>query len=159
MISLRRAVGHSIRLHRSTSKGASINPLRLTWLRFPPHALNGLTVALGIACVQLVFALMGGPLAAQWALSGAVCTSLADVPNPRPRTAYRVGASAMLGVAAALVIGWLRPYPLAMGLAVMLIAFVASMTLAWGARAAAVSFAPLLSLVFTMALPPSPAAW
>ena len=128
--------------------------LRGAFRRLPAHALNGLSVALGIACVQAVFALLGGTMAAQLALSGAVCASLADVPNTRTRTAYRVTAAALLSVSAALAVGLLRPYPAALGLALALVAFVASMTLAWGARAGAVSFAPVLSLVFTMALPP-----
>ncbi len=128
--------------------------LRRAFRRLPAHALNGLSVALGIACVQAVFALLGGHLAAQLALSGAVCASLADVPNTVPRTWHRVTVAALLSVLAAVAVGSLRPYPVALGVGLAGIAFVASMTLAWGARAGAVSFAPVLSMVFAMALPP-----
>jgi uncharacterized membrane protein YccC len=128
--------------------------LRRAFLALPAHALNGLSVALGIACVQVVFSMLGGSMAAQLALSGAVCTSLADVPNTRPRTWHRVTAAAALSALAALAAGALRPYPVALGLGLAVMAFIASMTLAWGARAGAVSFAPVLSLVFAMALPP-----
>ena len=37
----------------------------------------------------------------------------------------------------------------------MAVAFLAMMTLAWGARAGAVSFSPILSMIFSMAVPPS----
>ena len=126
-----------------------MNPLR----RLPAHLLNGIAVALGIGCIQLLFTALGGPLAAQLALSGAVCTSLADVPNTRQRTWQRVWAAGALGVLAALVVGLLRPYPLLLGAGIVALAFVATMALAWGARAGPVSFAPVLALVFAMALP------
>jgi len=110
-------------------------------------------VALGIGLVQAVFTLLFGVHAAQLASTGAVCTSLADVPNTPGRTLQRVAAAALLTIGAAAVIALLRPHPLALGAGVAAVAFVAMMTMAWGLRAGAVSFAPVLSLVFTMAVP------
>jgi uncharacterized membrane protein YccC len=130
---------------------ASLRPWRL----LPAYAINGITVALGIGLIQLAVSLTAGPHAAQLVVSGAVCASLADVPNRVMSTWQRVSAAALLSFAAALAVGLLRPYPLALGFVVAPIAFVAMMTMAWGARAGAVSFAPILSLIFSMAVPPS----
>jgi hypothetical protein len=57
------------------------------WRRLPAVVLNGMAVALGIGCIQWAVAALGGSPAAQLALSGAVCTSLADVPGTVSRSA------------------------------------------------------------------------
>jgi uncharacterized membrane protein YccC len=121
--------------------------------RIPAIFLNGFAVAVGIGCIQLAIGGWGGSQAAQLALSGAVCTSLADVPGTVSRTWHRVPAAAALSFLAALTVGVLKPYPVALGIAIALIAFIAMMTMAWGPRAGAVSFAPIMSLVFAMAMP------
>ncbi len=125
------------------------------WRLLPAYAINGMTVALGIGLIQLAVSLAAGPHAAQLVVSGAVCASLADTPNRVTSTWQRVSAAALLSFAAALAVDLLRPYPVALGLVVAPITFVAMMTMAWGARSGAVSFAPILSLIFSMAVPPS----
>ncbi len=126
------------------------------WMRrLPAHGLSGIAVALGIGAVHLLFSVLAGGLAAQLATSGAVLASLADLPNPVHRVWRRVSAAALLGCASALAVMLLRPLPLALGAGIAAIAFVATMTLAWGPRAGPVSFAPILALLFTMALPVS----
>jgi len=124
------------------------------WRRLPAVVLNGMAVALGIGCIQWAVAALGGSPAAQLALSGAVCTSLADVPGTVSRSARRLAVAAALGFLSALAVDLLRAQPMALGLAIAVIAFVAMMAMAWGPRAGAVSFVPILSLVFAMALPP-----
>lgn len=119
----------------------------------PAYAWNGAAVAAGIGIVQLAFGLGFGPAVAALATSGAVCTSLADTPTVPGRVAQRVLAAAACTVLAAAVVAWLRGHPLALGVAMAALAFGAMMTMSWGARAGAVSFAPLLSAVFTMAVP------
>lgn len=119
----------------------------------PAYALNGVAVAIGIAIIQLVVGALAGPHAAALALGGAVCASLADVPNTVPRTWNRVSVAALLSVLSAAVTLWLMPAPFVMGVGVALIAFSAMMAMAWGARAGAVAFAPILALIFTMAVP------
>jgi uncharacterized membrane protein YccC len=119
----------------------------------PAYAWNGLTVALGVGMVQLVFGVFAGAQVAQLAASGAVCTSLADVPNTPGRTWQRVLAAAAWSVVAALVVALLRPHHVALGFGVAAVAFGAMMMMSWGARAGAVSFAPLLSMIFAMAVP------
>lgn len=131
-----------------------MNPLR----RLPAHVLNGMAVAVGIGLIQLLIGTVAGVHAAQLALSGAVCASLADTPNTLSRTWHRVAAAGVLSFAAALAVALLKPHQPWLGLAVAAIAFVAMMTMSWGVRAGAVSFAPILSLVFAMAVPVSAAS-
>jgi len=122
--------------------------------RLPAFALNGAAVALGIGLIQLLIGSLAGAHAAQLALSGAVCASLADVPNTVPRTVQRVAAAGALSLFAAIVVTVLAPFPHALGAGIGLVTFIAMMTMAWGARAGPVSFAPILSLVFSMAARP-----
>jgi len=123
-------------------------------LDLPAYAINGFAVACGIAIIQLVVHTLEGPQAAALALGGAVCASLADVPNTVARTWRVVSTAAVLSVLSSAVTLWLMPTPLAMGAAVALIAFAAMMATAWGARAGAAAFAPVLALIFAMAVPP-----
>jgi uncharacterized membrane protein YccC len=122
-------------------------------LRLPAHVLNGLTVALGIGCVQLLFGVLAGPHIAQLAVSGAVYASLADVPDTRARSWRRVLSAAAGGTLSAWLILLLMPHPQLVGIGIAAITFAAMMTLVWGPRAGAVSFAPLLAIIFTMGLP------
>ncbi len=126
----------------------------------PANVINGLAVALGIGCIQLLAAGLFGAHPAQLVLSGAVCTSLADTPNLAWRTGYRVAAAAALSTLAVLAVAFLRADPVALGIGIGLIGGTAMMTLSWGPRAGAVSFAPVLALVFALAVPAPPeAAW
>jgi uncharacterized membrane protein YccC len=125
------------------------------WRLVPSHAINGIAVAVGIGLIQALFGVAAGAYPAQLVVSGATCASLADVPNRVARTAQRVAVAAALSFAAALSVDLLRPHPLALGIAVALIAFAAMMVLSWGARVGAVAFAPILSMVFSMAVPPT----
>ena len=122
-------------------------------LRLPAHVLNGLTVALGIGCVQLLFGVLAGPHIAQLAVSGAVYASLADLPDTRARSWRRVLSAAAGGTLSAWLILLLMPHPQLVGIGIAAITFAAMMTLVWGPRAGAVSFAPLLAIIFTMGLP------
>ena len=121
--------------------------------RLPAFAINGIAVALGIGLIQLLVGAWAGAHAAQLALSGAVCASLADLPIPAVRTWHRVSAAAVLSVIASVIVALLKPHPMALGLGIAGIVFVSMMTMAWGLRAGAVSFAPILSIVFSMASP------
>ncbi len=128
-------------------------PLRV-WRLLPAYAINGIEVALGIAAIQLIALALAGPHVAALIVSGAMSASIADVPNTVARNWRRVSFAAFLSALAALVVDLLRAHPLALGAAVAAVAFVGMMTLAWGARAGAVSFTPILSMIFSMAVPP-----
>ncbi|MBS0321054.1 MAG: FUSC family protein [Proteobacteria bacterium] len=125
------------------------------WHRLPAYAVNGIAVALGIALIQLLATLIAGPAAAPLVVSGAICTSLPDQPNHPARTWHRVSAAALLTFVAALAIDIARPYPMALGIAIGIVAFASMLAMAWGARAGAVSFSPILSMIFAMAVPPT----
>ncbi|MCO5108969.1 MAG: FUSC family protein [Burkholderiaceae bacterium] len=125
----------------------------------PAHLLNGLAVGLGIGAVQLLFGALAGHHAAQLAVAGAVYASLADLPVRLQRNWRSVLAAGALGCASALALGLLRPWPPALAPAIAAIGFVAAMGMAWGARAGPISFAPILSIVFTMAQPAHADHW
>lgn len=125
-------------------------PLR----RLPAHILNGLTVAIGVALIRLLIDTFAGPLAAQLAMSGAIGTSLADVPNTERRNVRRVLLAAMLGILSALVIALLRPHPVALGFGIAVVGGLASLLTAWGTAANALAFVPILVMIFSMAAPP-----
>ncbi len=125
------------------------------WRLLPAYAISGIEAALGIGCIQALATLAVGSHVAHFVVSGAVCASIADLPNVATRTVHRVGAAVVLSAAAALVVDLLRSHPLGLGLAVALVSAAAMMTLAWGARAGAVSFTPILSMIFSMAVPPT----
>ena len=127
-------------------------PLR-GWRRLPAYLVNGISVALGLGLIQLLFGGLGGFHAAQLASTGAVCVSLADVPNTPGRAWRQMLFAVVLGSAASVAVALLVPWPTALGAAVALISFAAMMVLAWGPRAGPVAFAPVLALVFSMALP------
>jgi uncharacterized membrane protein YccC len=129
--------------------------LRRPWRLLPAYVINGIAVAVGIGCIQLLASALAGGFAAQLVVSGAVCASLPDVPNSVTRTWHRVAAAALLSSVAALTVDLLRAQPLAFGVALGVVAFCAMMTMSWGVRATAVSFSPILSMVFSMAVPPT----
>ncbi len=123
------------------------------WRLLPAYAINGITVALGVGSIQFIFSVAAGSHVALLVLGGAVCACVADGPNTVRRTWHHVSAAAVLSFFAVLVVSTLKPHPLALGVGIALIGFVAAMSLAWGVRAGAVSFAPILSMVFAMAAP------
>ena len=83
-------------------------PARLLF-RLPAYAVNGITVALGIGVIHLVFGSLGGPAVAQLAGSAAVCASLLDLPSTVSRTWQRVLAAAALSTCAALIVALQDP--------------------------------------------------
>jgi len=125
------------------------------WRLLPAYVVNGIAVAVGIGCIQIVARELAGAHAAALVVSGAACASIADLPNATSRTWHRVGAAALLSALAALAVDLVRARPTALGLVVIAVAFVAMMALAWGARAGAVSFSPVLAMIFAMAVPPA----
>lgn len=127
-------------------------PLR-SLARIPGYLVNGVEVALGVALVNVLASLAGGSHAALFAATGAVCASLADVPNTAARIWRRVAIAATLACLASVVIEALSPWPPAQGIAIALIGGGAFMMLAYGPRAAAIAFAPVLAIVFAMAVP------
>lgn len=117
------------------------------------HVVNGIGVSIGIAIVHASFTGLAGVHLAQVALIGAVCASLADQPNTVDRVWNRVLAAGLLASAAAAMVTLLEPWPIALAAGIAVFASIGAMAMAWGPRAGPLSFAPLLSIVFTMGLP------
>jgi uncharacterized membrane protein YccC len=118
----------------------------------PAWAVNGITVALGLALVQCSISLVAGAQAAQTAIATAVCASLADVVTTTDRVARRVLAAAIASIASATLFLSLRGYDVVQIPTVAMIVVGAMLLLSWGPKAAPVSFAATLSLVFAMSL-------
>lgn len=121
--------------------------------RVPGYLVNGAEVALGVTFVYLVAAFAGGAHAALFASTGAVCASLADVPNTAARIVRRVAIAAALACVASVVVLVAAPWPPAQGAAIAAIGGGAFMMLAYGPRAGPIAFAPVLAIVFAMAIP------
>nr|WP_145550888.1 FUSC family membrane protein [Variovorax boronicumulans] len=129
------------------------------WLvQLPAYGLNGIGTALGVLLVQLLAGALGGLPASLLASSGAIYASLADTPNPPHRTWRRVAMAAAVGLVSSVLVTALRGHAVVLGALVAMLAFGASMLLAWGARAGPISFVPVLAIVFTMA-GPAPGSW
>jgi uncharacterized membrane protein YccC len=129
------------------------------WLvQLPAYGLNGIGTALGVLFVQLLVGALGGLPASLLASGGAIFASLADTPNPPHRTWRRVAMAAAVGLVSSVLVTALRGHAVVLGALVALLAFGASMLLAWGPRAGPISFVPVLAIVFTMA-GPAPGSW
>lgn len=122
--------------------------------RTPAHVINGLTVALGIGLLQALLLSFAGAEPAKLAITGAICVSLSDVPGTVARSWRRLLVAATLACCTTVLIALLRPFPVALGAAIVAVVFAAMMTLAWGPRAGPVSFAAVLAIVFTIGMPP-----
>ena len=126
------------------------NPL----LHLPANLINGITVALGVGSVQALTTALGGHPAALAALTGAICSSLADVPVTPSRTWRRVLLAGIIACVVSVFVHVCRAHPVVLGVAVAVIAFVSVMTLSWGPRAGPISFVGILAFIFTVAAPP-----
>lgn len=125
-------------------------------LTVPVHLINGLAVASGVALILAVGHAVD-PLAAMLLSSGATAVSLADVPGTPRRVARAVAGASLLALGATAAAVFTSPgWPMA--LAVAVVAFVAMMAMAWGARAGPVSFSPILAMVFALGFPDGQAA-
>jgi uncharacterized membrane protein YccC len=125
-------------------------------LRVPAHLINGIAVALGVGLIQALVSAVGGAAAALPALTGVICSSLADVPVTPNRTLRRVPLAGLIACVVSTLVHLCRPFPAALGSVMALVAFASVMALAWGPRAGPISFVGILAFIFTMAaLPPA----
>ncbi len=122
-------------------------------MRLPTYLLNGALVAAGVAMVHGTVGAAAGAGAAGLALTGAVCTSLADAPVPMVRAWRQLLAGALAALAGTALVLLAQPSPVVLGLALALGGALAMMVMSWGLRAGAVAFAPVLAMVFTLASP------
>ncbi|HMA32673.1 MAG TPA: FUSC family protein [Casimicrobiaceae bacterium] len=126
--------------------------------RIPAYLVNGIEVAIGVGLIHAAVAALAGAQAGLLASTGAICASLADLPTTVSRARQRVAFASILACAASAVVAALIGDPLALGVAIAVITFVALLTLGWGPRAMPISFAPILAIVFAVAAPAASAA-
>lgn len=122
-------------------------------MRLPTYLLNGALVAAGVAMVHSTVGAAAGASAAGLALTGAVCTSLADAPVAMVRAWRQLLAGALAALAGTALVILAQQEPVRLGLALALGGALAMMVMSWGLRAGAVAFAPVLAMVFTLASP------
>ena len=127
----------------------------LTDFFFSQQFSDGLRTTLAVALPALAGLALGRLDASITVSIGALCLSIPDTPGPLQHR--RNGLLAALGLvfAGALLVGWLAPYRLALGVVFTALSFGLTMLLVWGGRAGAVGSATLLAMVLTLAHPPA----
>lgn len=125
-------------------------PLRRALLRLPGNVINGITVALGVAWVQLALMPFASGAVVMTATSGAIYASLPHLVDRASRSARRALAGAAVGSITTFIVAILLPYPVLLQLGMGLLVFAAMMALAWGQRAGPISFTTVLAIVFSL---------
>lgn len=129
---------------------SSALPLRFG---FGQHLLNGLTVGLGVGAVTVLFAQLFGFANGMAAGVGAICVSIADVPNALSSKLRILPFAWCLACLSSLLIAISFGHEALQGVIVVLISFVAGMLVGYGRWALAVSVQTMLALVFTLGVP------
>jgi uncharacterized membrane protein YccC len=131
----------------------------LAWARrLPAHALNGISVSVGIGLVQLVFGALTSADFAQAASTGAVLASLPHLTGRAGPTLRRTLAGGLLAALATLLVVVTTEHFVLRGAVVALISFLALLGMAWGTRAAPLVFSVIIGVVFSLARPSSDGA-
>jgi uncharacterized membrane protein (TIGR01666 family) len=127
----------------------------LSYFFFSQHFSDGLRTTLAILLPAVIGAQWGQFAEGITISTGAVCLSVTDTPGPLQHRRNGLLAALALVFVGALLVGWLAPYRLALGLVLVALSFGLTMLLVWGARAGAVGSATLLGMVLTLAHPPA----
>lgn len=117
------------------------------------HLLNGLTVGMGVGAVTILFAQLFGFANGMAAGTGAICVSLADIPNPLASKFKILPLSWILAGLSSALIAVTIGHPGLQGLIVVLVSAVAGLLVGYGRWALPVSVLTMLSLVFTLGAP------
>ncbi|AMM52920.1 hypothetical protein TH61_12425 [Rufibacter sp. DG15C] len=125
---------------------------------FSQHFSDGLTTTLGVLLPCLVASYFGH-LEIGFSLSlGAICVSLADSPGPVTHKRNGMAVGMVLCALVGLVTGYVRQYPVLLGLEILVLSLVCSMFLVYGLRASLIGLASLLVMIMTLAQPIEPSA-
>jgi uncharacterized membrane protein YccC len=117
------------------------------------HLLNGLTVGMGVGVVTILFSQAFGFANGMAAGTGAICVSLADIPNPLASKFKILPLSWILACISSALIAVTIGHPAFQGLIVLLVSAVAGLLVGYGRWALPVSVLTMLSLVFTLGAP------
>lgn len=121
--------------------------------RLPAHVVNGVSVGVGVALVQLLFGAAAQPGFAQAASIGAVLASLPHRVGRAGPMFRRSLLGGLLASLATLLMLCSADQPVLRGAVLALISFLALMGMAWGARAAPCVFSVIIGVVFSLARP------
>jgi uncharacterized membrane protein YccC len=121
--------------------------------RMPAHALNGVSVALGVGLVQLLVGSVASTSFAQAASTGAVLASLAHLTHRADVTLRRTLVGGGLGTLAGLVVAGTGEHAWLRASSIGVVSFAALLGMAWGPRAGPLVFSAIIGVVFSLALP------
>jgi uncharacterized membrane protein YccC len=128
----------------------------LGWARrLPAHALNGVSVGVGVGLVQLLTLALLSAEHARGCATGAVLASLPHLTGRAVPTLRRTLVGGLLASLVTLAVMTTAGHRLLRALSIALISFVALLGMAWGARAASIVFSIIIGLVFALAEPAS----
>lgn len=119
------------------------------------HALNGASVALGMALIATLVYSSFGIVAATNASVGAIIVLLCDGVRARRGKFAHLIAAPLLGVPLFFVVQLLRGHPIELGLVLLPATFIAFLFTAWGRRGMPVTAAVMFAMLLALAPPPA----
>ena len=120
---------------------------------FGQHILNGFSVGVGVGFVTLVASLWLGFVDGMAVGLGAICVSIADIPNPLASKIKILPVSWLLACLSSLLTALTVGEPWERGLVVLAVSFGAGLLVGYGRWALPVSVLTQLALVFTLGAP------
>lgn len=128
----------------------------LRWARrWPPYALSGLTVSLGVGLVQFTTGALASSAFSHAAGLGALLASFPHLTGRAVPTFWRTLVGGLLAALGTLIVASLAEHQWLRGGAVALISFAALMAMAWGKRASPIVFSVTIAVIFSIARPSS----
>lgn len=129
--------------------------LRLPNLSLPSQqVVSGVTAAAGVLLVAAAAGFAGGPTVAAAVATGAVCTSIADIPDALEHKPVSFLVAFVLGGLITLVTGLTETLPWLMGLFVVVVSFSGAIITVYGRPALPLSMTLILAMVFALGTPP-----
>ncbi|WOI44650.1 FUSC family protein [Acidovorax sp. BLS4] len=120
------------------------------------YVFNGLSVAFGLLLISAGVHGWLGAAAAASASVGVIVTAPPDLPGPARGKFWQMLPAPLLGVPLFFGVQMLHPSELALGMLIVPASFVAFLAMAWGKRGVPIAVALMFSMVFSMAVPPTP---
>ncbi len=131
----------------------AISSPSLLRLGFGQHISNGLAVGAGVGLISTLLGFAFGFTEGMVAGTGAICVSLADLPNPLTSKLKILPVCWVLSCLSSLLIAVSVGHPIAQGLIVTLVSAGAGMLVGYGRWALPISVATMLAQVFTLGTP------
>lgn len=114
------------------------------------HFYTGLRIATGLLALALGVYFIAGLTVAATVATGAICTSVVDTPSPFRHKARELPAAWALSSGVYFIVGFLRPMPELLGLAIVGLSFIIALSAAYGNRAISIGFAGSFAIVMAL---------